>query len=100
MQLTHSLKGAWFQPFNLSSEKLASKFAFKLTHMLESTWFQPVNLSSEKTGFKVCFHIPLVPLRRGVRRDGAARARAHRAVAGGHRRVAGAHSGLRRRAVM
>jgi hypothetical protein len=29
MQVTHSLKGDWFQPLNLSSEKLVSKFAFK-----------------------------------------------------------------------
>ena len=28
--LTHSLKGARFQPLNLSSENLVSKFAFKL----------------------------------------------------------------------
>jgi hypothetical protein len=31
MQLTRSLKGAWFQPLSLCSEKLVSKFAgFKL----------------------------------------------------------------------
>jgi hypothetical protein len=29
MQLAHSLKGAWFQPLNLSSENLVSKIAFK-----------------------------------------------------------------------
>ena len=28
MQLTHSLKGAWFQPLDLSSDILVSKFAF------------------------------------------------------------------------
>jgi hypothetical protein len=34
MQLTHSLKGAWFQPFmNLKCDILVSKFAFKWVNL-------------------------------------------------------------------
>jgi hypothetical protein len=33
MQLTQSLKGAWFQPLNLSSKKLVSKFAFEMQNL-------------------------------------------------------------------
>ena len=32
-EVRHSLKGAWFQPFNLRSENLVSKFASKMQHV-------------------------------------------------------------------
>jgi hypothetical protein len=41
IQLTHSsLKGAWLQPLNLKCDILVSKLAFNLTHSLKGAWFQ------------------------------------------------------------
>jgi hypothetical protein len=34
------------------------------THSLKGAWFQPLNLASEKLVSNLCFHMQLVPLRR------------------------------------